>query len=416
MELAATHNEPGLLETVPEGPLAPVTNKVALALNAPIAAVALVEAGRVFLKSSVGLPEPWASLRELPLSASFSGSVVATKKAMVVSDRWRHPTLRHRLPDLDVTAYAGVPLVSSEGAVLGTLSVLDPRPRQWSGDEIAMLIDFAGRAATLVELHLNLARWKRSQTELQESQQQLQQAQKLASVGLFAGGIAHDFNNLLTVILSSVTLLEDTLADRSQAREELEEIEAAARRGAALTRQLLAFARKQVREPQLLDVNELTRSTERLLRRVIHEHIELTMDLTPSPGLIWADPGQLEQVLVNLGLNARDAMPAGGRLRIATAVVDLDAAFRAAHPDALPVPHVEISISDTGHGMTPEIMARIFEPLFSTKSFGTGLGLPTVKQIVEQHGGEVAVDSTEGEGSTFIVWLPAESPLPLGEG
>jgi two-component system cell cycle sensor histidine kinase/response regulator CckA len=239
-------------------------------------------------------------------------------------------------------------------------------------------------------------------------EEQLRQAQRLASVGLFVGGIAHDFNNLLTVILSSASLLRHLLADRPDAQEELREIEATARRGAALTGQLLAFARRQVSQPQLVDLNKLTSSTERLLRRVIGEHIELIIELAPAPTPIWGDPAQLEQVLVNLALNARDAMPAGGRLRIETAAVHLEPNSTSAHADVVLGPYAAVTISDTGHGMTPEIMARLFEPLFTTKpkGEGTGLGLAISYGIVRQNGGHIAVSSSPGEGTTFRLYFP----------
>jgi two-component system, cell cycle sensor histidine kinase and response regulator CckA len=228
---------------------------------------------------------------------------------------------------------------------------------------------------------------------IKDLEEQLRQAQRLASVGLFAGGIAHDFNNLLTVILSSASLLRDLLADRPDAQEELREIEATVQRGAALTGHLLAFARRQVSQPQLVDLNQLTSGTERLLRRVIGAHIELTIALAPAPTPIWGDPAQLEQVLVNLVLNARDAMPAGGRLRIETAAVH---------------PYAAVMISDTGHGMTPEVMARLFEPLFTTKpkGEGTGLGLAISYGIVRQNGGHIAVSSSPGEGTMFRLYFP----------
>jgi CheY-like chemotaxis protein len=226
-----------------------------------------------------------------------------------------------------------------------------------------------------------------------DQDEQLRQTQRLASVGLCAGGIAHDFNNLLTVILSSAALLRRTLADRPDALEELREIEATAQRGAELTGQLLAFVRKQVNQPQLVDLNKLTSSIERLLRRVIGEHVELTIDLAPAPTPIWGDPAEVGQVLVNLGLNARDAMPAGGRLRIETATVH---------------PYSRITISDTGHGMTPETMARLSEPLFSTKpnGTGTGLGLAISYGIVRRNGGHIEVASSPESGTTFRLYFP----------
>jgi nitrogen-specific signal transduction histidine kinase/CheY-like chemotaxis protein len=245
-------------------------------------------------------------------------------------------------------------------------------------------------------------------TDTGSLEEQLQESQRLASIGLFAAGIAHDFNNVLTVILSTAALLGERLSDRSEAREELRELEVAANWGAALTKQLLAFARRQVRQPQFVDVTELTTHTERLLRRLIGEHIELTTTLVPLPGPIWADPAQVEQVLVNLGLNARDAMPGGGRLKIATSAVQLDPGYAAAHPDVTPGHYVAITISDTGHGMTPDIMARLSEPLFTTKAkdHGTGLGLTISYGMVRQNGGHIVVSSEPGIGTIFRLYFP----------
>jgi GAF domain-containing protein len=163
MEVAVTTVEPGLFDTLPESSFGSVSRKVTSTLNVPMAVLALAEDNRVLLKSSVGLPEPWASVREMPLSASFCDSIVSTRQAMVVPDRWQHPTLRNRLPGLDVAAYAGVPLISTDGAVLGTLSALDPQRRDWKEDEIAALTELAAGAALQAELHLVLLRWKEAQ-------------------------------------------------------------------------------------------------------------------------------------------------------------------------------------------------------------------------------------------------------------
>jgi two-component system cell cycle sensor histidine kinase/response regulator CckA len=247
-------------------------------------------------------------------------------------------------------------------------------------------------------------------------EERLREAQRLASVGMLAGGIAHDFNNLLTVILASVGFLKDRLPDQADVRDELQEIEVAARWGAALTKQLLVFARRNVWQPQHVNLGELVAHTERLLRRLIGEHIELTTDLLPSAGLIWADPAQIEQVLVNLALNARDAMPGGGRLAIETAAVYLDQEYAATNADVIPGYHVVVSISDTGHGMTPDVMARISEPLFTTKpkDHGTGLGLATSYRIVHQNNGHIIVSSESGRGTVFRLYFPrVESEPPL---
>jgi two-component system cell cycle sensor histidine kinase/response regulator CckA len=248
--------------------------------------------------------------------------------------------------------------------------------------------------------------------------ERLREAQRLASVGMLAGGIAHDFNNVLTVILAGVGFLKERLAEQEDAQEELREIEVAARWGAALTRQLLIYARRSARQPQHVDPAELVAHTERLLRRLIGEHIVLTTSLDPSAGPIWADPAQIEQVLVNLALNARDAMPGGGWLAIETATVYLDEEYAAGHPDVTPGHHVVVTIADTGHGMTPDIMARLSEPLFTTKprDHGTGLGLTTSYRIVHQNNGHIVVESESGKGTVFRLYFPradSEPPLPL---
>jgi len=239
-------------------------------------------------------------------------------------------------------------------------------------------------------------------------EEQLHEAQRLASIGLFAGGIAHDFNNILTVILSSAALLRERLAGQPDAQEELREIEVAAGWGAALTKHLLAFARRQTRQPQLVDLTDLTFRTGRLLRRLIGEHIELGTTLPDAPMLVWADPAQLEQVLVNLGLNARDAMPRGGRLSIDAAALRLGYEYAATHPDLAPGRYAAVTIRDTGHGMSPEVLARMSEPLFTTKSAGqgTGLGLSISYEMVRRNGGNIMVASELGKGTVFRLYFP----------
>jgi two-component system, cell cycle sensor histidine kinase and response regulator CckA len=234
-------------------------------------------------------------------------------------------------------------------------------------------------------------------------EERLIEAQRLATVGLLAGGIAHDFNNVLTVVLTSAMLLRDRLGGQPEALEELQEIEVAARWGAALTRQLLSYGRRKPVQAVVMDLNELTGRTERLLRRLIGEHIELSTALLPGPALIRADPVQVEQVLVNLGLNARDAMPAGGRLRLET-TTGRDG-------------WVDVTISDTGHGMAPEVLARLAEPLFTTKAEGrgTGLGLAISYMIVRLNGGRVEVSSEPGKGTVFRLSFPRVESAPPQE-
>jgi len=234
---------------------------------------------------------------------------------------------------------------------------------------------------------------------------QLRQAHKMEAVGQLAGGVAHDFNNLLTVIAGYAALMTENPAQR-QALPELREIELAAKRAARLTQKLLAFSRKQVLQPRTINLNTVVMGMEEMLRRLIAEHIQMVTILASGLGNVRADPNQIEQVILNLALNARDAMPEGGRLIIETRNARLE---RAAGPVA-PGSYVTLSVSDTGHGMDTGTRARIFEPFFTTKEpgKGTGLGLATVYGIVEQSGGTITVDSSPGAGAVFRVYLPVD--------
>lgn len=245
-------------------------------------------------------------------------------------------------------------------------------------------------------------------TERKSLEAQVRQASKMEAVGQLAGGVAHDFNNLLTVIMSYGSMLLDRLPPDDCNREDVQEIAAAADRAAALTRQLLAFSRKQVMQPQVIDINAVVVDVESMLRRIIGEDIELQTSLDPSVAPINADPGQLQQVLMNLVVNARDAMPAGGRLQISTSNSRLSVESAAGALRAVDGDYVVLTVSDTGTGMTTEVQRRLFDPFFTTKDQGrgTGLGLSTVYGIVKQSGGEIFVHSELGEGSSFNVYFP----------
>jgi two-component system cell cycle sensor histidine kinase/response regulator CckA len=244
-----------------------------------------------------------------------------------------------------------------------------------------------------------------------ELEAQLRQSQKMDAVGQLAGGVAHDFNNLLTVIKMHVELALEDLGAGHPLHADILEVARAAGRAAALTRQLLAFSRQQVLQPQVIDLNVVIADLQKMLARLIGEDIDFTLDLADDLGFVLADPGQLEQVLVNLAINARDAMPRGGSLTIATRNVELSPLEASRHPDARPGPYVAVALRDTGAGMTPDVQARIFEPFFTTKELGkgTGLGLATVYGIVTQSGGFLDVKSAPGRGAVFTVYLSAVS-------
>jgi PAS domain S-box-containing protein len=245
-------------------------------------------------------------------------------------------------------------------------------------------------------------------TKHKELETQFLQAQKLEAVGQLAGGVAHDFNNLLTIISGYSELLLKHLEKDDPRTALVGEVQTAADRGAVLVRQLLAFSRRQVAQPEILDLNAVIAALEKMLRPLIREDIELRVELAPALGQVRADRGQLEQVLLNLVVNARDAMPQGGQLRIATSALDLDHGQAQQRGIGLPGPYVVLSVRDTGVGMDAATQARIFEPFFTTKEpgQGTGLGLATVYGIVRQSGGAIQVHSKPGKGTTFEIYLP----------
>ena len=251
-------------------------------------------------------------------------------------------------------------------------------------------------------------------TERRVLERQLQMAQKMEAVGRLSGGIAHDFNNLLGVILGYIQVIKRSLVSGNALYEYAEEIEKASQRAVALTRQLLAFSRQQVLEPVVLNLNTLVSGMEKMLPRLIGEDIELNLLLNPAISQVKADPGQMEQVLMNLAVNARDAMPDGGKLTIQTADAEIDLAFSREHAGSIPGKYVILAVTDTGTGIDPETLAQIFEPFFTTKGRdkGTGLGLATVYGVVKQSNGYINVESEKGKGSTFTIYLPRiEQPV-----
>ena len=265
----------------------------------------------------------------------------------------------------------------------------------------------------------DLSERKRAEEALRKSEEQLRQAQKMEAIGQFAGAIAHDFNNMLAVILSCSSLLTSELGESDPRRADAEDIKLAAERAATLTRQLLAFSRLQMFESRVLDLNAVVGGLEKMVRRLIGENIELSTALDKRLGRIEADQGQIEQVILNLIVNARDAMPQSGKLRIETTNFDLDAAHAWEHAPVQPGDYVLLAISDTGMGMNAATQRRIFEPFFTTKEKGkgTGLGLSTCYGIVKQSGGYIGVHSEPGQGSVFKVYLPrvAKKLAPIAD-
>ena len=239
-------------------------------------------------------------------------------------------------------------------------------------------------------------------------EEQFRHSQKMEAVGRLAGGVAHDFNNLLTVIGGHTEIALTRIDKNNPLHDSLQEVKIAADRASSLTRQLLAFSRRQVMEIKVLNLNTVIRDTEKMLRRLLGEDIAVITQPSENLGLVKADPGQIEQVLTNLAVNARDAMAEGGRLVIATDNLEITEADDPTHAGLKPGRYVRISVSDTGHGMNPEVMSKIFEPFFTTKEQGkgTGLGLSTVFGIVKQSGGEIRVHSELEKGTTFVIILP----------
>jgi PAS domain S-box-containing protein len=326
------------------------------------------------------------------------------------------------------------------GEIAGPLEDHD-RQVLTSGAELVVeeTVEVAGRRQTLLvsktpwrgaggEVHgviaiaTDVTAQKAREAERGRSVDQLRQAQKMEAIGRLASGVAHDFNNLLATILASVQLMLSETPPGHRFREELEEIEKSGNRAVALTRQLLAFSRSQEITPQVLDLNAALRGLSGLLRRLIGEAIEVITDEGPALGGILADPVQVEQIIMNLAVNARDAMPGGGRLHFETANVTLDEGYAAAHLDVTPGEYVMLAVSDSGAGMNAETRRRIFEPFYTTKSpeRGTGLGLSTVYGIVRQAQGTIWVYSEPGSGSTFKIYFPrvavASGPVAPGAG
>jgi PAS domain S-box-containing protein len=330
---------------------------------------------------------------------------LGTERVIAISDVRANPR-----PELACSGLEGFGVSSTLDAPVRTGNLLKGtlhierlgQPRPWTAEEQS----FAASMADFVAIAFEGAERRSLQVQLAESQ-------RMESVGQLAGGVAHDFNNLLTAILSHVELAGLLLEEDHPAVEDLKGIADASARAADLTRQLLTFARRQAVDPKLVDLNDLTRRMNKLLRRLIGEDVELVTLLDPDIGAARVDPTQFEQVIVNLAVNARDAMNGGGKLTIETSNVELGVEYVRQHSDVTPGSYVMVAVSDTGMGMDEAVRARVFEPFFTTKdrSRGTGLGLATVYGIVRQAGGHIVALSQVGQGTTFKVFLPMAAPV-----
>jgi len=285
----------------------------------------------------------------------------------------------------------------------------------------ALTLALRGLNDALALARQRLEEFERAEQEKKHLQERLTQAQKMEAVGRLTGGVAHDFSNLLTAIQGYSKFALDELAPDDPVRADVREVQRAAGRAETLTNQLLSFSRKQVLQPRVLKLDDLLNDMENLLRRLIGEDIDLSTVLAPDLGYVRADPGQIEQVIMNLFVNARDAMPQGGKLTFEAANVELDETYARTHLGINPGQYVMLAVSDNGAGMSDEVMAHLFEPFFTTKEqgCGTGLGLSTVYGIVKRANGHIEAESQPGEGSTFRIYLPrsdaeavASAPLP----
>ncbi len=408
-----------ILDTAPEQSFDDLALIAATAFDTPIAVICFIDRDRQWFKARVGIDSP-----EVATGVGLCELVVQARRPIVVNDIEADPDWhrRARIP-AGIRFYAGVPLATKAGHVIGTMFLEDHRPRTFSDHQLAALEALARQVMQQLELRrdrtaeleravMSLRAEVRERQSVEEalrrSQEQLVQSQKLQAVGQLAGGIAHEFNNILTVIFGYLSVLEVDFDKEDPRRSDVRRIAESADRAALLTRQLLAFSRHQRLTPQLVDLNRLLARQERMLARIIGENVRVVLTLSRDECPVRVDPAHIEQVVLNLAINARDAMPDGGTFRIDTSTLDIGSSEAHEWGNVEPGRYVALVVSDTGHGMSQDVQSRVFEPFFTTKEVGkgTGLGLSTVYGIIAQSGGHIRVTSAEDNGATFTVLLP----------
>ena len=436
-----------VLDTEAEPPFDDIVKIAAQICGVPMALISLVDERRQWFKAAFGL-----GVSETPREIAFCAHAIQQQDVMWVEDATRDPRFADNplvTGDPNLRFYAGAPLYTPDGYAIGTLCVLDSAPRVLSENQREALQALGRQVMSQLELRQALAARRLAETELRDfaasleaqvesrlaaqrdMEERLRQSQKMEAIGQLTGGIAHDFNNLLAAILGSVALIRSRCRNgRFDALEPLiDAAEKSAKSAAALTARLLAFSRRQELDVKSSNINQLIAGMEDLLRRTLGETIELRTVLQEDSWHAMTDANQLENAILNLVINARDAMPAGGRLTIETANTTVTVAMAAGISELSPGDYVAIAVSDTGSGMTPDVLARAFDPFFTTKPLGqgTGLGLSMIYGFAKQSAGHARIDSAIGRGTTIELLLPrgaravdtvigATTALPCGNG